>query len=87
VCACATGSLVNGRKCATSTEYLVYATRTELRSEHLEADDGATDTNAAPFNPVKNLTNVVGVDFDYKNGRLFYTQIQPVPRLAWTDSR
>ncbi len=88
-CACATGTLVNSRKCAVSPEYLVFSTRTEIRSEHLTAD---LDSNVGasygqPFKPVKNLTNVVGVDFDYKDARLYFTQIQPQPKIAWTDAK
>ena len=32
-CACSTGTIVSGRKCSVSPEYLVFATRTEIRSE------------------------------------------------------
>ncbi len=85
-CACATGTLVNSRKCATSSEYLVFSTRGEIRSEHIKADGDKFDSSK-PFETVKNLTNVVGLDFDYKRSRLFFTQIQPKPRIARMDSK
>lgn len=34
-----------------------------------------------------NLTNVVGVDFDYEDKRLLFTQIRPWARIAWTSSK
>ena len=34
-----------------------------------------------------NLTNVVGVDFDYKESRLYFTQIHPSPKIASMDAR
>lgn len=87
-CACATGTLVNSRKCATSPEYLVFATRTEILSEHIDPDGIDSNVDSAkPFEPVVNLTNVVGVDFAYSKGRLFFTQIQPEPKIAWMDSK
>lgn len=39
-----------------------------------------------PFKPLGNLTNVVGVDFDYAHKKLFFTQIRPWPRIGWTSS-
>ena len=30
-----------------------------------------------------NLTNVVGIDFDYADNTLFFTQIRPYARIAW----
>ena len=33
------------------------------------------------------MTNVVGVDYDYKQGRLYFTQIRPLARIAWMDSK
>ncbi len=50
--------------------------RTEIRSEHISrnGEPGSVDT-AQPFKTVENMTNVVGLDFDYKSGRLYYTQV------------
>ena len=81
-CACAFGSLIGGRKCAVSDEYLVFSTRTELRSEHISRNGTEEVDNANPFKPIVNLTNVVGVDFDYKNHELYITQIGTNARIA-----
>lgn len=35
-----------------------------------------------PFSPIGNLTNVVGIDFDYKHQTLLFTQIRPWARIA-----
>ncbi|XP_073976140.1 low-density lipoprotein receptor-related protein megalin isoform X3 [Rhodnius prolixus] len=86
-CDCATGSLSSpsGNKCEEVNEYLVFSTRTEIRSIHLDPN-----TTSLPFKPVNkkkllqgNLTNVVGVDFDHEDGRLLFTQIRPWARIAW----
>ena len=86
-CGCAVGTLVNGRRCEISKEYLVYSTRTELRSEHIDRDGDTEDIDSAkPFKTVKNMTNVVGVDFDYQAGRLYFTQIRPYARIGYFDA-
>ena len=84
-CACAFGSLIGGRKCTVSNEYLVFSTRTELRSEHISRDGKEEKDNAHPFKALTNLTNVVGVDFDYKNNMLYFTQIGTNARIAKMD--
>ena len=81
-CACAFGSLVGGRKCQISDEYLVFSTRTELRSEHISRDGKEEVDTANPFKALTNLTNVVGVDFDYKSNMLYFTQIGSNARIA-----
>ncbi|XP_076061029.1 low-density lipoprotein receptor-related protein megalin isoform X2 [Oratosquilla oratoria] len=80
-CACATGVLSEKRKCIASKEYIVFTTRTEVRSIALEP----MSTNT-PFEPMKNLTNVVGVDFDYEEKKLFYTQYRPDAKIATVPS-
>lgn len=81
-CDCATGQLAaDGRRCEFVDEYLVFSTRTEVRAINL--DPRSTTT---PFSPVANLTNVVGIDFDYKDQKLFFTQIRPWARIAWMPS-
>ena len=81
-CKCATGSLQeDGRTCGTPKEYLVFATRTEVRSVSLDPK-----ALSAPFAPLVNLSNVVGLDFDYADRRLIYTQIRPDARIAWFNS-
>lgn len=81
-CDCAMGKLSSdGRNCENVEEYLVFATRTEIRSINLDPHN----TNV-PFAPVGNLTNVVGVDFDYQDNKLLFTQIRPWAKIAWTPS-
>lgn len=49
-CDCATGELSppqNGNKCDTVSEYLVFSTRTEIRSIHLDPKE-----TSVPFRPV-----------------------------------
>ena len=83
-CKCSTGVLDdNGRTCGTPKEYLVFATRTEIRSVSLDPK-----ALSSPFAPIKNLSNVVGLDFDFSDKRLIFTQIRPDARIGWlnTDS-
>ncbi|CAA9998006.1 unnamed protein product [Nesidiocoris tenuis] len=80
-CSCATGSLSLNGKCDTQKEYLVFSTRTEIRAINL--DPLAT---SVPFKPIGNLTNVVGIDFDYADNKLLFTQIRPWARIAWLPS-
>lgn len=81
-CKCATGTLQeDGRTCGTPKEYLVFATRTEIRSVSLDPK-----ALSSPFAPLVNLSNVVGLDFDFADRRLMYTQIRPDARIAWFNS-
>lgn len=76
-CDCATGNLTEGNKCDFVNEYLVFSTRTEVRTVFLDPQ-----STKVPFAPVGNLTNVVGIDFDYQHQSLFFTQIKPWARIA-----
>lgn len=81
-CKCSTGSLQpDNRTCGTPGEYLVFATRTEIRSVSLDPK-----ALSAPFAPIANLSNVVGLDFDYVDRRLIFTQIRPDAKIAWYDT-
>lgn len=81
-CDCATGEIASdGKHCKFVDEYLVFSTRTEIRAISLDPKE----TNV-PFSPIGNLTNVVGIDFDYKDQKLFMTQIRPWARIAWMSS-
>lgn len=81
-CDCATGELsADGRKCDFVNEYLVFSTRTEIRGISLNPK-----STAVPFNTVGNLTNVVGIDFDYNDHWLLFTQIRPWAKIAWMSS-
>ncbi|UYV70470.1 hypothetical protein LAZ67_7003147 [Cordylochernes scorpioides] len=72
-CSCASGILGPDQKnCTDLKEYLVLTTRREIRSLHLDPSHTGT-----PFPPKTNLTNVVGLDYDYADGVLIYSQIRP----------
>ena len=86
-CDCASGVLdASGGGCKVASEFIVYSTRAEIRSEFIPVNDSATAT-VAPFEPVANLSNVVGIEFDYKDSRLLFTQIRPEPMIAWMDAK
>ncbi|XP_075155675.1 low-density lipoprotein receptor-related protein megalin [Haematobia irritans] len=81
-CECATGKLAaDNRKCETVNEYLVFATRTEIRAVNLDPR-----STQIPFTPMTNLTNVVGLDFDFHDNHMFYTQIRPWAKIAYTNA-
>ena len=81
-CDCAVGKLAaDGRKCDTENEFVVFSTRTEIRA--IELNPKSTGT---PFKPVTNLTNVVGLDFDYADNKLFFTQIRPWAKIGWMNA-
>ncbi|CAH1397949.1 unnamed protein product [Nezara viridula] len=80
-CDCSTGMLVDGTRCENTLDYVVFSTRTEIRSIYLDPKS----TNV-PFKPVGNLTNVVGVEFDRADKKLFYTQIRPFAKIASVPS-
>ena len=81
-CDCATGKLsADGRKCETENEFVVFSTRTEIRAIELNPK-----STGVPFKPVANLTNVVGLDFDYADNKLFFTQIRPWAKIGWLNA-
>ncbi|XP_044762088.1 low-density lipoprotein receptor-related protein 2 [Coccinella septempunctata] len=83
-CDCATGQpdINNQNKtCTFVDEYLVFSTRTEIRVINLDLK-----STSIPFKPLTNLTNVVGIDFDYKDEKILFTQIRPAARIAWMPS-
>lgn len=82
-CDCATGLLSSdNRKCDIVNEFIVFATRTEIRAINLDP----RSTNV-PFKAVSNLTNVVGIDFDFADNKLFFTQIRPWAKIAVTNAQ
>lgn len=81
-CDCATGVLAEDtRSCETSKEFLVFTTRTEIRSLSI-----VPSSNVMPFKTVEGLTNVVGIDFDYKDKEMVFTQIRPDTKIAKISS-
>lgn len=80
-CACSSGALdSDGKTCRDVPEYLIFTTRKEIRSVHLDPK-----VSGLPFPPKVNLTNVVGLDFDYDEKRLYFTQIRPDGSISWID--
>ena len=67
----------NQRKCEDSSEYIIFTTRTEIRSLSL-----TPKSTTVQFKPIGGLTNVVGVDFDYKDNKIVYTQIRPDTKIT-----
>ena len=87
-CDCAFGVLKDGsRECHISDEYIVYATRTEIRSQIIPIDGANQQQTQMPFDPVVNMSNVIGIDFDYDDQKLFFTQIQPRTLIGWMDAK
>ncbi|XP_028967382.1 low-density lipoprotein receptor-related protein 2 [Galendromus occidentalis] len=81
-CACASGELdANGRSCSSVKQYIVFATRKEIRSMFLDPMK-----TAVPFPPRANFTNLVGMDFDYAGHRMYFTKIRPDGAILWMDS-
>ncbi|CAG0878905.1 unnamed protein product [Cyprideis torosa] len=80
-CKCATGVLGDdGLSCSSGDVFVVFSTRTELQSVFLDPTK-----KGVPFQPYKNLRNVVGVDFDAQSRRIYYTQIRPDTKIAYVD--
>jgi low density lipoprotein-related protein 2 len=80
-CECSTGKQ-QGNKCVALDEYLVFTTRSEIRSVSLDLKN-----SQVPFNPIVNLTNVVGVDFDFRDEKILFTQIRPDAQISAIDSK
>ena len=51
-------------------EYLLVAMEKEIRSMSMEPHGSAT---SAPWRSITNLSMVVGLDFDYRDKKIFYT--------------
>lgn len=80
-CGCASGELAaDGRKCDMSKVFLVFTTRREIRSLFMDPHK-----TSVPFQPRGNLTNVVGLDFDYADKRMYFTQIRPDGSISWVN--
>lgn len=79
-CACSSGVLdsVDNKTCKALDEYLVFTTRKEIRTVNLDPA-----ISSPPQAPRSNLTNVVGLDFDYTHKKLYFTQIRPDGSISW----
>ena len=73
-CACSSGVLDanDHKRCKQLDEYLIFTTRKEIRTINLDER-----ISSPPVMPKTNLTNVVGLDFDYANKKIYFTQIRP----------
>ncbi|XP_068581233.1 LOW QUALITY PROTEIN: low-density lipoprotein receptor-related protein 4 [Cebidichthys violaceus] len=72
-CACPTGILLkgDGRSCDDSPEsYLLFSNRVSVRRISLDTDDH-TDVHV----PVPELHNVISLDYDSVDGKLYYTDV------------
>ena len=86
-CDCATGVLdKDNLSCVTASEYIVYSIRSEIRSEIIPVNITSQQPQP-PFEPVVNMSNVVGIEFDYKDSKLLFTQIRPEPVIGWMDAK
>ena len=86
-CDCATGVLATDKvSCITASEYIVYSTRSEIRSEIIPINITSQQPQP-PFKPVVNMSNVVGIEFDYRDSKLLFTQIRPDPVIGWMDAK
>ncbi|CAF0957368.1 unnamed protein product [Adineta ricciae] len=73
-CACAFGTLsADRRTCTPPNEYLLVAMEKEIRPMSMQPHGLAT---SAPWRAITNLSMVVGIDFDYRDKQIFYTDIQ-----------
>ncbi|KAK2724586.1 hypothetical protein QYM36_001171, partial [Artemia franciscana] len=83
ICKCASGVLNEDRKtCGTPKEYIAFVTRTEIKTASLDPK-----TLIAPKRPLTNFTNLVGLDFDYVDDLMFFTQIRPEARIASVSTK
>ncbi|KAG9475852.1 hypothetical protein GDO78_003967 [Eleutherodactylus coqui] len=72
-CACPTGILLkhDGRTCDPSPDtYLLFSSRDSIRRISLDTDDH-TDV----YVPIKELNNVISLDFDSVEGKIYYTDV------------
>ncbi|CAM4944086.1 unnamed protein product [Rotaria socialis] len=73
-CACAYGTLsIDRRTCTPPKEYLLVAMEKEIRSMSMEPHGSLT---SAPWRAITNLSMVVGIDFDYRDKKIFYTDLR-----------
>lgn len=84
-CACPTGILLkgDGRSCDDSPEtYLLFSNRVSVRRISLDTNDH-TDVHV----PVPELHNVISLDYDSVDGKLYYTDVtldvirSPLPHI------
>lgn len=79
-CACALGELAeDARSCRKPKEYLIYALETEIRGL------GLFNSEQVPWKPITGLKRAIGVDFDYVDAKVFFSDIEE-KKVAWFSS-
>lgn len=61
----------DGKSCTEVTDYLVFAKRNEIQFLDLNPRRRAT----SPLKPIQSLHNAIGIDFDYENKIIYYSDI------------
>ncbi|GAB6028318.1 hypothetical protein CHUAL_002491 [Chamberlinius hualienensis] len=78
-CRCSTGFLSSDfRSCEDLREFMLLATRTEIR--HISFDPKGT---SQPYALNTTFINALGVDYDYDEGKIFFTELRPNSRIGW----
>ena len=79
-CACAIGELdYNGLSCKTPKEYLIYTMESEIRSLNMPT---SSFTSGMPWKPLTGLGKAVGIDFDYRDNKIIFTDIIS-KKISW----
>ncbi len=80
-CACAFGELeANGKTCKAPNEYLIYAMETQIRS----LNTPTFSRGDMPWRPVTGLNKTIGIDFDYRDNKIIFTDINE-KKISWFD--
>ena len=61
----------DGKSCSRVTDYLIFAKRNEIQFLDLNPRRRAT----SPLKPIQSLHNAIGIDFDYENKIIYYSDI------------
>ena len=69
-CVCTHGLLIDNKRCNTSQDFLFFAKRNEIIQLSLDPQKKSNWKKISD-----SLNNAIGVDFDYKGGRIFYSDI------------
>lgn len=71
-CVCTNGYLdKDGKSCKPVNSFAFFAKRNEILTLHLNKFDVLTP----PYKAIKEFSNVIGIDFDFKTERIFFSDI------------
>ena len=71
-CVCTSGELSrNKRNCDEVTDYLIFAKRHEIQF----LDLNPRRKGSSPYPPIQSLHNAIGIDFDFANQTIYYSDI------------